>query len=294
MSPANERLVFISYSSKDGAFIRKLDASLSGQGVAVFLDDRDIKVGDSIPTKIYEGITRATHVIYVISSNSKKSAWVQEELDIAKIKQKEATGCSILPVLIEDTEIPTSVKHIRYANFINWQEPTYFLTAFNRLLTALDVELSVPQNSELRFYLTNLQFYSEAESALLEFAGFVDGAMDADHAICNPNPNITNKTKGVRIAVKWKLEDDKLYAVIDRFVKAIRSYELLAISLMLPKIIEESENFLELLGKNRYRGEHWVQYAYPTELRNLSARISGMLQELRLNVTSMIAGGFKV
>ncbi len=67
------QIVFISHSSSDKAFVRKLDAGLAGSGVRTFLDERDIKAGDSIPMKIYEAMEAATHVIYVISENSKNS-----------------------------------------------------------------------------------------------------------------------------------------------------------------------------------------------------------------------------
>ena len=86
--------------------MRKLDASLVLNGVEVFLDERDIKVGESIPARIYDGISKASHIIYVLSNSSVYSSWVNEELDIAKMKQKKDEGFGILPVLIEDIEIP--------------------------------------------------------------------------------------------------------------------------------------------------------------------------------------------
>ena len=50
--------VFISHSHADKDFARRLDASLLARRVEVFLDERSITVGQSIPKRIVEGIER--------------------------------------------------------------------------------------------------------------------------------------------------------------------------------------------------------------------------------------------
>ena len=48
--------VFISYSHQDKAFARKLTESLESQAIAVWFDERKIRIGDSITDKIEQGL----------------------------------------------------------------------------------------------------------------------------------------------------------------------------------------------------------------------------------------------
>src|SRR2546423_13827749 len=99
---SNQSHVFISYSHVDKEFARQLDASLLANNVKTFLDDKEIRIGDSIPQKIYDGIDVASHLVYIISATSIRSKWVNEELSIAKMKEKASDGFRILPVLIDN------------------------------------------------------------------------------------------------------------------------------------------------------------------------------------------------
>ena len=47
---------FISYSSKDKAVVRELAARLEKDGVRVWLDEEQIKPGDSIPANSEKGL----------------------------------------------------------------------------------------------------------------------------------------------------------------------------------------------------------------------------------------------
>src|SRR5947208_1191173 len=96
--------VFISHPSLDKAFVNRLADSLAFYGIPVFLDERSIKVGDSIPGKIYAALERCSHVIYVLSVNSINSKWVNEELSVAKMKQLNSKDCNILPIAIDDMD----------------------------------------------------------------------------------------------------------------------------------------------------------------------------------------------
>src|ERR1039458_3802188 len=51
--------VFLSHSAKDKAVVRDVAARLQRDGVRVWLDEEQIKPGDSIPAKIEAGLERA-------------------------------------------------------------------------------------------------------------------------------------------------------------------------------------------------------------------------------------------
>jgi hypothetical protein len=52
----SKRIAFLSHSSADKPFIRQLAADLSANGIDVWLDEQRIRVGDSIPEKIAQGL----------------------------------------------------------------------------------------------------------------------------------------------------------------------------------------------------------------------------------------------
>ena len=142
----------------------------------IFLDERDIKAGDSIPTKIYKAMETATHVIYVISENSKKSKWVEEELSVAKMREKSQCGLKIIPALIERAALPIAVAHIKYADFINWMEPHNFYNGLREVFTSIGVEVVTPTSSDVTFYCANYSFLNTLQSELTEYCGYVRAA----------------------------------------------------------------------------------------------------------------------
>ncbi len=110
--------VFLSHSVKDKDFVRDFDTALQAFGIDTFLDERDIGIGEDIPQRLYQELSNASHIIYFISRNSIDSEWVQEELSIGKMREKEKKGLLILPVLIEKlSKIPISISSKRYSDF---------------------------------------------------------------------------------------------------------------------------------------------------------------------------------
>jgi hypothetical protein len=139
----NQPRVFLSHSSKDKPFVRELDRALSAYGVTTFPDERDIRVGEDIPERLYAEIKASSHVCYIISANSVNSNWVRDELSKAAMIEKSRQGVFILPVLIDKTEIPISVLNRRYADFTQESnKPIHERSGFKLLLEALGVSPS--------------------------------------------------------------------------------------------------------------------------------------------------------
>jgi hypothetical protein len=133
-----------------------LTDSLAYYGLLLFLDEREIKVGDNIPNKIYSALENATHIVYVLSKNSINSNWVNEEFSIAKKRQLDQKGCVILPLLLDGVEPPVSIAHIKYADFRNWQVKESYLEAVRGLLNALDIKAEFSSSSELHMFQRHL------------------------------------------------------------------------------------------------------------------------------------------
>ena len=69
--------VFISYSSVDKIIAKKISNNLKNKGISVWLDESEIRVGESIPEKIEEGINSSDVLCLLISKNSISSNWVK-------------------------------------------------------------------------------------------------------------------------------------------------------------------------------------------------------------------------
>lgn len=109
--------IFVSHSSVDKEFVRKLCTDLSHFGHTPWLDEWEIKVGDSIPHKIETGLNDADFIVVVLSKSSIESKWVEREWHAKYWEELESGEIQVLPLLIEDCKIPSLLKMKKYANF---------------------------------------------------------------------------------------------------------------------------------------------------------------------------------
>lgn len=74
--------VFISHASEDkGAVVRPLSEALTARGVTVWLDEVQLKIGDSLRRKIDQGIRSSRFGVAVLSPAFFAKGWTQYELD---------------------------------------------------------------------------------------------------------------------------------------------------------------------------------------------------------------------
>lgn len=109
--------IFLSHNSGDKAFVKKLARDLQKAGVQSWVDEAEIKVGDSLITKIQQGIKSSEFVAAVLSPNSITSEWVKRELEIALNNEIAERKVIVLPLLIADCEIPAFLRGKLYADF---------------------------------------------------------------------------------------------------------------------------------------------------------------------------------
>lgn len=109
--------VFISNSSEDKQFVRWLATDLANSGHRPWLDEWEISAGQSIPIEIGLGIDESDFVVLVLSSNSTNSHWVEREWQAKYWDEVQQDKIMVIPVLIEDCEIPTLLKAKKYADF---------------------------------------------------------------------------------------------------------------------------------------------------------------------------------
>lgn len=103
--------VFLSHAKEDKErFVLEFAEKLRNQGVDVWLDKWEMLPGDSLVDKIFEeGLKNANAIIIVLSNHSVNKPWVKEELN-AGMMNRISKGTKIIPVVIDDCQVPESLK----------------------------------------------------------------------------------------------------------------------------------------------------------------------------------------
>jgi TIR domain len=103
--------VFLSHASEDKErFVLSFAERLRENGIDAWLDKWEMLPGDSLVEKIFEeGLKEADAVIIILSSNSINKPWVKEELN-ASVVNKISKGTRIIPVVIDQCDVPESLK----------------------------------------------------------------------------------------------------------------------------------------------------------------------------------------
>lgn len=139
-----EPTAFISHASDDkDRFVLSFSKRLLQNGVDVWIDHWEMLPGDSLIEKIFdEGIKNADVFIIILSRNSVDKPWVREELNAGLVK-KISGKCKVIPIVIEDCEIPEALKPIvweRIHDIDNYDEE------FDRILASIH---EIPQKPDL-------------------------------------------------------------------------------------------------------------------------------------------------
>jgi hypothetical protein len=147
LKPIDYYSCFISYSSKEEAFARRLYADLQSQNVRCWFAPEDMKIGDKIRPRIDESIRMYDRLLIVLSEHSVSSKWVEFEVEAAMDKEQEGKSPVLFPVRLDNTVMESAtawaahIKRTRHiGDFTHWKNHDDYDTAFSRLLRDLKSE----------------------------------------------------------------------------------------------------------------------------------------------------------
>src|SRR5262245_12646286 len=109
--------LFLSHSHEDKPFVRRLAKDLRDAGARVWLDAAEILVGDSLLNKMSQAIDETEYLGVALSRASVKSNWVRVEVEQAMNHEIRNRSVKVLPILVEDCEIPAFLNGKYYADF---------------------------------------------------------------------------------------------------------------------------------------------------------------------------------
>lgn len=95
----------------------------------------NIKVGDSIPEKISQGLAESDYFLFAASKDSVDLEWVKRELNSALVKEVEKRAVTILPLRLDDAKMPAIIADKKYADFSE-----SYKGGLDDLLSAMGVE----------------------------------------------------------------------------------------------------------------------------------------------------------
>lgn len=126
--------IFLSHSHEDNRFARRLAHDLITAGVTVWLDEAELGPGDSVIEKIGQAIDATDYLGVLLSRHSVQSEWVRREVEIALTQEIAGRIVKVVPILVDNCEIPPFLRARIYADF---REPANYEAQLSRLINAL-------------------------------------------------------------------------------------------------------------------------------------------------------------
>src|SRR5207248_4388442 len=135
--PIRYHSCFISYSSKDDAFARRLYADLQSNNVRCWFAPEDLKWGAITQLGIDEAIHLHDKLLLILSKHSIASGWVEREVKTALTREKREKRVVLFPVRIDNAVFDCPYKwaaeicHERnIGDFTRWKNHDDYQKAF--------------------------------------------------------------------------------------------------------------------------------------------------------------------
>lgn len=143
---------FISYSTKDVEFARRLHSRMRDEHLRVWFAPEDIKGGQKLHEQIERAIQIHDRLLVILSEDSMQSEWVTTEIRKARKTEIEENRRKLFPITIVDfdkvkiwkcfdadsgKDLAAEVREYFIPDFSNWEDHKAFEAAFDRLFRDL-------------------------------------------------------------------------------------------------------------------------------------------------------------
>jgi uncharacterized protein YjbI with pentapeptide repeats len=157
MEPIQFYSCFISHSTRDEDFAKRLQSKMREQGLRVWFAPEDIQGGRKLHEQIDEAIRVYDKLLLVLSRESMQSKWVRDEIRRARKAELTEKRRKLFPIRLVDFEairdwecfdadiaddLSAEIREYIIPDFSNWKDHAAFEAAFARLLKDLKAEES--------------------------------------------------------------------------------------------------------------------------------------------------------
>ena len=109
--------IFVSYSHSNKQFVDQLCRNLISEKIHLWMDRWELRPGDSLIDSVQIALEHAGAILVVLSKSYTESTWCKKEMNSGLIRDLEEKGNIIIPIVIEDCEIPIFLREKMYADF---------------------------------------------------------------------------------------------------------------------------------------------------------------------------------
>lgn len=227
--------IFLSHTKTDKPFVRKLAADLRNYSHTVWIDEAEIKIGDSLIGKIREGLDSVDFVAVVLSKTSINSEWVKKEIEIASNREIEEKKVVVLPIVIENVELPGFLKGKFYGDFSDKKD---YEEKLQLLLKSLGDSKPIPKTDEKELKQIRKEL-SEANKIIKQHQEKLDKVLTY---------SLSTKSDKLRERILSENKTNPEFAPINN----VYAFEIMDIPITIGYM-------LNVLEKSRMRGGHQIE-----------------------------------
>ncbi len=135
---------FISHSSADETFARRLYSDLRTYGVSCWFAPEDMRIGSRIRPSIDQAIHLNEKLLLILSARSVVSSWVEKEVETAFEDERKSGRVILFPIRLDEAVMETSeawaadIRRTRHiGDFCQWENRAAYDKALSLLLRDL-------------------------------------------------------------------------------------------------------------------------------------------------------------
>jgi tetratricopeptide (TPR) repeat protein len=247
--PADEYHVFVSYRSSDRAWAMSLIARLEGVGLRVFIDQKELEVGQSLAAQLQNALTHSRAAVVLVSKGWIESPWCQQESDVLLDRALKDKNFALVPLRLDDSAMPALLNTRLWIDFNG--APRAEGEGVERLIDALLKRTAGPRDSVAEKAVV-------AERKLTdEFVSRIKSAASGNTADLmrileewrrTASPDLTPVLAATEVLV-GKSSFDQALKVVNDAGSTLRARQLRALALSKSGRIQEAVELLEALQR---------------------------------------------
>ena len=126
---------FISYNHADKGLAQGICDGLTAEGYRVWIDQGELRVGDSLVTAISDAIDRVDFLVALVSEHSVASNWCQKEVSLAMTGEIGKRGITVLPCRVGRVEMPPALADKLYLS-VRTESPSDAVASLHKAMTS--------------------------------------------------------------------------------------------------------------------------------------------------------------